>query len=455
MSAEARAPRRMRLWSGLMLATAAMATGARAQAPGGADIPAAPVFLNHPAVVDTAHLKGGDTAVTLFGVLGWGGDPARGLQSLIADNGDRVTCRPRSGGSYVCTLPTGLDVAATALASGAAQTTADSPADYHEQEAAAQAARLGIWSGLPPAPVAVRHPAVQTTADLAADGRIFTLAGLIGFNAQYYTLQMQNYIATHGDRLSCQQQDGGRYVCVLPDGADIAAVALLAGLARVGSDASQEYQADQAKAAAAKAGFWFDPPQQVLTQLTPAQPAPDCCVPAPGDLGGGIAYDNGIPTAIIDGEPVFFAFAGLAGWGFYDHYHRWHAAPERFRAHLDRFHPEGSGLRSQVRGGGQAAAFRLPGSPGLEGSRGPQVFNGGNGALPREARLQAIHPLGIGSGFAGIRPGFNPGALQFRRPVAVPSLVSRPNFPAVAGLRPGVASVPRIVAPVPGFLGRR
>ena len=476
-----RTPKGFRLWllGRWVAAVAMLASGAHAQAPGLSSNPVmdpavapAPVLLNHPTVIDTAHLKGGDTSVTLFGIKGWAGDPARGLQSFVTDNGDRVTCKPHDGGTYACLMPTGLDVAETALANGAAETVADSPASYREQEAAAQAAHVGIWAGLPPASVIVQAPTVRTTAELLGDGRVFLLSGLIGFDAQYYTLRLQNEIVSHGNRLSCQQQDGaGHYVCVLPDGTDIATVALLEGLARVGPDATAEYRGDQAQAMAARSGYWLDPPQQVLSQLPLAQFAPPCCAYAPGDAGDGISYEGGVPVALVDGEPVFFFYDALLGFGFLDRLHRWHAAPERFRSHLDRFHPAGSGLRGLPHGEAlrPVAEFHPPSLPSPEASRGPRVFNGpagsgnsaafhapavlGSPAGPRapEVFTQAVVPR---SDLNGARSRFMPGVVPFQRAFVTPLGLARPGPTASGGLRPGVVLAPRMAAPAGGFVGR-
>jgi endonuclease YncB( thermonuclease family) len=438
-----------------------------------------PVFLNHPTVVDTAHLKSGDTVVTLFGITGLAGDAAQGLQAFITANGDRVTCHPHSAGGDVCIVPTGLDVGATALANGAAQTIADSSADYNQQEAAAQAAHLGLWAALPSPPVEVRHPVVRTTAEIVGDGHVFVLNGLVGFNAEYYTMVLQSYIAAHGDRLSCQEQAGGSAVCVLPDGTDIARVALRNGLARVSADAPDAYRVDQARAVASKSGFWFNPPQEVLAALPPPSVVQACCVLNPNDTLDGLNYDDGVPTALVDGEPAFFFYAGLLGFGFFDVHHHWHSAPELIRAHLDRFHPEGRGLRTAGPGEvtAHAAAFRAPGSYGAGNFHGPYVFNGPSGGAipPTDHALQGFHsPVAFdsglsvpgdgimpGTGLIGPRPVFNlgvlnrgvgdPGFERARRPAFVPFAAPRRGFAVMGGFHP----VTPIAAPSPGVLGRR
>ena len=260
-------------------------------------------------------------------------------------------------------MPTGLDVAATALANGAAETLADAPADYRQQQRAAQEGQLGIWAGQTPAPLILQHPTVQTTATLSADGRSVTLDGVYGFAAPFYTLQLQTYIGSHGDRVSCQQRGNtGRYVCLLPDKADLAAVALTSGLARASAEASAEYRADQARAEADRSGIWFEPPIQGGVAQPVLNAVPNCCVYAQGDVAEGITYADGVPTALVGGEPVFFVYDGLLGFGFFDVERRFHRAPEPFLSHLNRFHPQGAGLRGlgSAVSAPAAGAFRAP-----------------------------------------------------------------------------------------------
>ena len=436
----------------ILLATAAWALPALAQTPGPADAPAAtapaapdtvpppPVFLNHPAVLDTAHLRSGDTVVTLFGIQGWGGDPAHSLQQFITANGDRVTCEPHQGGSYICTLPTGLDVASTALANGAAKTQADSPADYQHQEVEAQQAQLGLWAGTPAPPLVLNDPTVETTANLTAGRQTVVLDGLIGFPAQFYTLQLQNYIAAHGNRLACKRQPNGHYVCLLPDGTDLASVALRNGLARISADASTQYRSDQATAVATKTGIWFNPPEEGgLTPIPVLQAAPTCCSYAPGDIGGGLNYVDGVPFAVIAGEPQFFDYVPLLGFGFFDVQRRFHRAPEPFLDHLNRFHPAGAGLRpgTEPTVTGRSVAFQSP--VAAAPFHAPQVFT-----PPAASGL----PRPITRGAGSIRPVL-PSTTELRIPYVGP----RPGFMGPLGFHPGIAIAPHIAPPV--FMGRR
>ena len=400
-------------------------------------VPPAPVLLNHPAVVDTAHLKSGDTVVTLFGIQGWGGDPAHNLQQFVTANGDRVTCEPHQGGTYTCTLPTGLDVASAALANGAAKTEADSPADYQHQEVEAQQSQLGLWAGTPAPPLVLRDPTVETTANLTAGRQTVTLDGLIGFPAQFYTLQLQNYISAHGNRLTCKRQPNGHYVCLLPDGSDLASVALRNGLARINADANSQYRSDQATAVATKTGIWFNPPSdEGLVPIPVLQAPPTCCTYAPGDVGGGLNYVDGVPFALIGGEPEFFDYVPALGFGFFDVERRFHHAPEPFLDHLNRFHPAGAGLRQvaapQVTG--RTVAFQAPNTALPV----PQVFT-------PSAGIGFARPIYRGAG--SLRPSV-PSYAQFRAPLLEP----RRGFTGVGGFHPGTIAAPHI-APV--FAGRR
>ena len=307
--------------------------------------PAEPVSLDHPTVVDTANLRAGDTSVTLFGIDGVQGEAAQNLQGFLASAGNHVTCQAQTGADFVCLLADGTDVAQAALINGVARTKADAPDAYREQEAAAQAARRGIWASLPPPPATVTHPTVQDTATLVADNQVYVLDGLHGLGAPY-NAQMQSYIAANGDSLSCSPQDTpGHYVCVLGDGTDIAKVALVNGAAVVAADAPDAYRAQQLEARNAHRGIWISPPPNTLIASAPVAQAADLVLVAGDDGTDEITYVGGVPEAVIDGAAVFLIFGGDAGWGYYDHWHHWHDAPDRYRAHMERYHPYGHGLR--------------------------------------------------------------------------------------------------------------
>ena len=365
-----------------------------------------PVSLDHPQVIDTARLAGGQKTVTLFGVLGLSGEAAKGLQGFVTAAGNRVTCQAQTSADFVCLLPDGTDVAEAALINGAARARDDAPAAYRDQEAAAQAARRGLWSNLPPPPVVLKHPIVQDTATLVAERQTYVLDGLQGLGAPY-TGQLQGYIAANGDTLTCSPQPiAGTYICVLNDGTDIAKVALVNGAALVGQDAPDAYRVQQREALLAQRGYWQHPaPEMVVAATAIVEQPQECCLFVAGDDGvDGIAYVGGVPTAVIEGETAFLIFGGDdVGWGYYDHWHHWRGAPDRYRSHLDHFHEHGHGLRGYDHEGGRHGGEGMhPGGGGHQSAMaGGQGHPGGMGG-------PGGHPGGVAGGPGG-HPGGGPG----------------------------------------------
>lgn len=365
-------------------------------APGSSTVPPAvpeTVSLDHPKVIDTARLQAGETTISLFGIEGLSGASAQGLQTYLEAIDQHLTCQAQPAASFVCLLSDGTDLAQVALVNGAARTMPDAPEAYREQEAAAQAARRGIWVNLPPPPEMVIHPTVPDTATLAANGKIYRLDGVQGFG-QPYAGQLQGYISGNGDSLTCsQQQASGNYVCLLPDGTDIAKVALVNGAARVEIDAPDAYRVQQADALNNHRGFWLNPPPGALVATAPAQPDEYAFVA--GDQGmDGVSYVGGAPTALIGGETVFLVYGDAFGWGYYDHGHHWHDAPDRYRAHMEHYHPYGRGLR----GYGHEASFHHDEAfRREEGMHREETFRREEGAHREEAmhRETAIHPGGL------------------------------------------------------------
>ena len=396
-----------------------------------------PVMLDHPVVVDTSKLTAGSRTVSLFGIVGQPGEPAQQLQAFLATTDGRLTCPPQTSSDYVCTLSDGTDLAAVALINGAAQARDDAPQAYREQEIQAQAARRGIWANLPAPPDVIRHPIVRDTATFFANNTTYVLDGVIGLGAPY-SAQLQGYLAANGDSLSCQPQNiPGRYICVLPDGTDIAKVSLVNGAARVDADAPDAYRVQQLDALNNRRGYWLNPPPAVVMEVRNYVPPTDCCVFVAGDDGAdGITYVGGAPTAVIAGETVFLVLAGLAGWGYYDHYHHWHGAPAGYRSHLERYHPEGRGLR----GYRQDAAYRSGGHPG-----GAAPYAGGRpggGAAP----YAGGHPGGGAAPYAGGHPGGGTAPYAGGHPGggAAPSVGGHPGGGAspYAGGHPGGGAAP-------------
>jgi endonuclease YncB( thermonuclease family) len=373
--------------------------------------PAEPRMLDHPAVIDTAKLQAGDSTVALFGIVGQDGEAAKALQAYIVDNGGQVTCQPQPNSEYICLLVDGTDVADVSLVNGAAQTRVDATDEYRTQETEAQNARRGIWANLPPPPIQLKHPTVRDTATLVVEGKIYRLQGVEGLGGQY-ARDLQGYIAAHDDALMCQPQGKpDHYICVLPDGTDVAKEALVNGAAKVSADSPDSYRLQQAEALDNKRGIWAN-----ITIAAAASAriyaAPSTTVVVPGDEADGVTYVGGAPSVVIDGAPVFLTYAGVLGWGYYDNWHHWHGAPPPFIAHMQRFHPGGVGLP-----GYQPAAMR----PGFGGPPGGPVPPGGGpirpgGPVPLGglARPGGLGPPGIGfahpGGFGGpgggfIRPG--------------------------------------------------
>jgi endonuclease YncB( thermonuclease family) len=346
----------------LAAAFASAATGAWAQADadrllagpnpgadpiiGATDVLVAPETLTlvHPTVVTTARLQADGTIVNLSGIEGEGGDAAQSLQDFLAGAGDRVDCRPQGDAGSVCVMPDGTDIAEVALANGAARVRPDAPDAYREQEIAAQDARRGLWANLPPPPETVRHPIVRDTATLASARKTYPLDGVIGLETPYADW-LQAYIAAHGDSVTCSPQgDAGKYVCFLPDGTDIAKVALTSGAARAEPDAPDAYRAQQLDAVNNRRGVWLAATEDVTADALTPPPETEYVLAAGDDGTDGISYVGRTPMAVIGGAPVVLAFGAGLGWGYYDHQRRWHAAPGAYRAHLEHFHPDGRGL---------------------------------------------------------------------------------------------------------------
>ena len=331
--------------------------------------PSEPVSLVHPKVVTTAQLQKDQTSVSLFGIEGFGGDAAQGLQGFIGAAGDSVTCQAQGTTGFVCLLADGTDIAQVALVNGAARTRPEAPDSYREQEVAAQTARRGIWVNLPPPPETVAHPVVQDTATLAAGPKVFALDGIVGF-AMPYSGQLQGYIAGAGDSMTCSPQgDPGHFVCLLPDNTDIAKVALVNGAARVAPDAPDAYRAQQLDALNNRRGYWATVSDSVRASAMVLEPQPEYVLAAGDDGVDGISYVGGAPMAMIDGASVFLVFGAGLGWGYYDHYHHWRGAPDRYRYHMEHFHPDGHGLRGFDRGVGYHDAALRAGEvhPGFHG----------------------------------------------------------------------------------------
>jgi endonuclease YncB( thermonuclease family) len=456
------------------------AVGSPPSAAGATPAAAEPVSLDHPTVVDTANLKAGDTSVTLFGIDGVQGEAAQNLQGFLGATGNHVTCQAQTSADFVCLLPDGTDLAQAALINGAARVKADAPDAYREQEAAAQAARRGIWASLPPPPATVTHPTVKDTATLLADHQTYVLDGLQGLGAPYAG-QMQSYIGANGDGVTCSPQDApGHYICVLGDGTDIAKVALVNGGAVVAAGAPDSYRAQQLEALNNHRGIWMNPPPNLLLASTAPPPPVEFALIAGDDGADGITYVGGVPEAVIDGAAVFLIFGGDIGWGYYDHWHHWRDAPGRYRAHMERFHPGGHGLRGYhdeatlhregvhpeaghgdaAHGGvhpGETHTAGLAGHPGVASGAHPGVAAGA-AAHPGVAGGTAHPGVAGGTAHPGVAGGTHPGAAGGAAHLGVVggghSLVAPGARPGLAsGAHPGTAGGGGFIHPGPSAAG--
>ncbi len=370
--------------------------------------PPEPVTVDHPTAVDTATLAGSGQTFRLFGLVGTGGDAVAGLQGYITANGDKVTCQAEAGGGFVCLLPDGTDIAQVALVNGAARTQPDAPEAYRAQEAQAQAERRGVWASLPPPPVTLQHPTVQDTGTLLADGKTFLLDGVDGVGAPYAG-QLQGYIVANGDALQCQPQGAAEhYVCLLPNGTDIAKVVLVNGAARVAADAPDSYRIQQSEGIANRRGIWVS---AAINASAPPPPPPGPAAAAMPPATDGVSYVGGAPTAMIDGAAVFFVWGGDDGWGYWDHGHHWHHAPDRYARHLDRYHPGGAGLRHGYGATHEAALHReMPGHAGMAPHPGAAPHAGmAGGAFHSASAGGFVRPTAMG-GMGHAAPAAHPAA---------------------------------------------
>lgn len=387
-----------------------------------------PINIDNPKVITTARLSGNGRTVSLFGITGLDGEAAQQLEAYLTGPNAHLICPAQTSSDYVCTLPDGTDVAAIALANGAARARDDAPEGYKAQEAVARDARRGIWAALPPPPDGIVHPTFTDTATMVSGDKKFVLDGVIGLG-QPYVGKLQGYIQANGDQVTCQPQGvPGHFICILPNGTDIAKVALVNGAARVGPDAPDTYRLEQLDALNNHRGFWLHPPANFAAADT--RPAGNtCCVFVAGDDGtDGIAYVGGEPTAVIDGQTVFLVLAGAAGWGYYDRDRHWHDAPDSLRRHLERYHPNGQGLRAYRATGGNsansavAAGGRAAG--GAQSYRPAAPIGGGRPAtFATHASLGADGYNGFGGGF--VRPTSPVGGFLAAVPLVVLDALAR------------------------------
>jgi hypothetical protein len=193
-------------------------------------------------------------------------------------------------------------------------------------------------------------------------------------------------------------------------------VALVNGAAKVAADSPDTYRVQQGEAIDNRRGVWSTvtiAAAQAMRVVPPPGPADYPVVV--GDEADGVTYVGGAPAAVIGGETVFLAFGGALGWGYYDHWHHWRGAPDRFRAHMEHFHPGGVGLRGYRAEGFRPAGFAGPhgGAPGAAhfagpGGGAPHFAGGFMRPTPMAGGMGGFHAP-IGGGFhAPAGGGFHP-----------------------------------------------
>lgn len=248
----------------------------------------------------------------------------------------------------------------------ARSTVAGTLAETHTPEMPASAVQMG------PRPAAVApaeqehtdemvitgRPIVVDTATLAIGNRLVALFGVVGLSGDW-AAGLQQFITANGDNVRCHAQDATRYVCLLPNGTDVAMAALINGAAFIGPDAPNPYLNQRNDAVRNHRGVWGAvvlphivvpanlPPELLSMYLPRIAENPLYSVEVVGDGGYLI---NSVPYAIIDGEFGAVAFdLSHGGWGFQDPIGHWHDAPHSLRVLLDLMHPHGDGLRLERR----------------------------------------------------------------------------------------------------------
>ena len=105
----------------------------------------------------------------------------------------------------------------------------------------------------------ITNPAVRDTATLVTGDRELVLYGIEGRGGED-AAALQNYITSLGGTLECRAEAADRHVCTLPDGNDLAKVALVNGMASVALGGPPSYLGEQDDAQKARRGLWADLP---------------------------------------------------------------------------------------------------------------------------------------------------------------------------------------------------
>jgi endonuclease YncB( thermonuclease family) len=121
---------------------------------------------------------------------------------------------------------------------------------------------------LSPEPVRLDHPVVIDTAKLKAGDTTVTLFGIEGQTGAA-AQGLQSFLTSTGDHLTCQPHTANGFVCLLPDGTDVAQAALVNGAARSLPEAPEAYREQESLAQAGRRGIWADLPPPPLVVKHP------------------------------------------------------------------------------------------------------------------------------------------------------------------------------------------
>jgi hypothetical protein len=102
-----------------------------------------------------------------------------------------------------------------------------------------------------PEPVSLDHPTVVDTATFQAGDTVVALFGIEGVKGEVAE-GLQGFLTSHGNRITCQAESDVDFVCLQPDGTDVAEVALVNGAARAKSDAPESYRNQELAAQSAR-----------------------------------------------------------------------------------------------------------------------------------------------------------------------------------------------------------
>src|SRR5271166_695988 len=97
---------------------------------------------------------------------------------------------------------------------------------------------------------------IRDTATLVIDGRAFLVAGIEGVGGAPLN-SLKDFVEAAGGTVTCVPAPGiSTYTCHLPDGSDLATIALLNGAARLGSDAPAADRMQEEIARTNHRGIW-------------------------------------------------------------------------------------------------------------------------------------------------------------------------------------------------------